>query len=151
MKKQIIEGLFIVLGIMAVAYLLATCCARAHEHQAGESTQQAAVVEFYRTWHRPKGEFSVVHRQASCCWSDGPNQDCFPVGGRKVIDGVEWLTPDVSEASTQAQLAFGGRWWPNKYHTAEDEQVDPRESPDGRSHMCVTGDAIICYVRGWGQ
>lgn len=124
----------------------------AHEHQPGETSEQARVVEFYKTWHRPKGEFSITHRSPMCCYGDGRQQDCFPVLARRINEkGEEELTPDVTGAATEAQAEYGGKWYPNVFHVTEDEQIDPRDSPDGRSHMCVSGQAVICYVRGWGQ
>jgi len=145
----------LVYGIL-VAALLLRCChgvpAHAHEHKVGETSEQARVVEFYKTWHRPKGEYSIKHREPLCCWGSGLQQDCFPVLARRFNDkGQEELTPDVSGTPTQVQLEYGGKWWPNIYKVTEDQQVDPRESPDGRSHMCITGQSIICYVRGWGN
>lgn len=138
--------------LMAVCTTLTWSALNAHEHMAGESPEQARVVQFYKTWKRPKGDYSIVHRVGSCCYGDGASQDCFPVLARRVnAQGQEELTPDVTGAATEAQAQYGGRWFPNNKHVTEDEQPDPRESPDGRSHMCVAGEMIVCYVRGWGN
>ncbi len=124
----------------------------AHEHQPGESDEQARVIAFYQTWHRPKGDYSIVHRMPLCCYARGERQDCFPVLARRFDEkGHEELTPDVTGLPAAVQLEYGGKWYSNAYHVTEDEQPDPRESPDGRSHMCITGQSIVCYVRGSGQ
>ncbi len=126
--------------------------AHAHEHMAGESEAQARVVEFYKTWKRPKGEFAINHRQSSCCYGDGASQDCFPVlAMRKDKDGFWEVMPDVTGAHTQAQAEYGGKWYSLRYHIGEDEQPDPRSSPDGRSHVCVSGQAAVCYVPATGS
>lgn len=130
---------------------LLPCTALAHEHQPGETTEQQRIVEFYRTWKRPKGEFSIVHRQPSCCYGDGAEQDCFPVLKERINEkGEREVMPDVSGAHTQAQMEYGGKWYPLIYGIEENKQPDPRESPDGRSHVCVTGAAAVCYVPGFG-
>lgn len=145
--KQLLCGLALLAGVSIPANQPS-----AHVHAAGETSEQARVIEFYRTWHRPKGDYSIKHREPLCCWAEGDNQDCYPVLARRTNEkGQEELTPDVSGASTAAQAEYGSKWWPNVYHITEDEQPDPRESPDGRSHMCITGQAIVCYVRGSGQ
>ena len=125
----------------------------AHEHKAGESTEAARIVEFYSTWKRPKGDFSVIHRQPTCCYGSGSQQDCFPVlAVRKNEQGITEVMPDVTDAATEAQARYGSRWYPLNHNIEEDKQPDARESPDGRSHVCVapSGDAI-CYVAGYGN
>lgn len=144
--------LWVVIGAIALTLILWFRHAQAHEHMHGESVEQARVIEFYRTWYRPKGDFSVVHRQSSCCYSQGANQDCFPVlAERTRPDGVREVMPDVTGASTQAQANYGGKWYALTHHINENEQPDPRESPDGRSHVCVAGEAAVCYVPGTGS
>jgi hypothetical protein len=126
--------------------------ARAHEHEAGESAERARVIEFYRSWLRPKGNFSVEHRVNSCCFGSGSQQDCFPVEAtRKNAKGELEVMPDVSEAATEAQANYGAKWYTLDTGVEEDKQPDPRESPDGRSHVCIVGNYIVCYVPGQGS
>jgi hypothetical protein len=125
--------------------------ARAHEHQPGETDEQARIVQFYKTWLRPKGDFSIPHRQNSCCFAAGDSQDCFPVLADRDVGHGHEIMLDVEGASTLAQSHYGGRWFPVKDHIEENIQPDPRESPDGRSHACVTqGGVVVCYVPGYG-
>jgi len=124
----------------------------AHEHQPGETAEQQRIVDFYASWHRPKGDYQIEHRRPLCCYGTGARQDCFPVLARRVsTDGKEELMPDVSGLPTTVQAEYGYKWYPNNYHVTEDQQIDPRESPDGRSHMCILGNTVVCYVRGWGE
>jgi hypothetical protein len=138
--------LFVLAAVVGFVVLLHMARpARAHEHQAGESAEQARVVEFYRSWRRPKGEFSIQHRTPMCCYAEGANQDCFPVAEmRKGADGVPEIRLDT-------QTAYGSRWYPLNTGVEEDKQPDPRESPDGRSHACIVGQAVVCYVPGQGS
>jgi hypothetical protein len=124
--------------------------AHAHEHKPGETSEQARVVEFLRKWQRPKGNFGIVHRQGSCCYSTGEHQDCFPVKQVRVRNGVTEILPDTDDASTTAQANYS-RWFPLTTGVEEDKQPDPRESPDGRSYVCIAGAQIICFVNGTGM
>lgn len=146
------RSLLVFFIVLAAVFLLRGCNhARAHEHQKGELPEQARVIEFYRTWHRPKGSYSIKHREPLCCFAEGKNQDCFPVlGFRKDDSGVIEVKPNTDGASTDTQLEFGD-WYKLNTGVEEDKQIDPRESPDGRSHVCIVGQAIVCYVAGSGQ
>lgn len=149
------------LGLMMWVLSLGSCGFVApgmgHEHAAGESTEQARIVDFYRTWHRPKGEYSIKHREPMCCYGFGDKQDCFPVLARKIVvdsqGSHEELMPDVTGASTAAQVEYGDKWYSNAYKVDESMQTDGtgRDSPDGRSHMCIQGQTVVCYVPGWGN
>lgn len=146
-----IVAALLVVVLTCVCVLISAIPLRAHEHMPGENTEQARIIEFYKTWKRPKGEFSVIHRQSSCCYGDGAQQDCFPVLQERINEkGQREVMPDVTGAHTQAQAEYGGKWYPLIYNIEENKQIDPRESPDGRSHVCVTGEAAVCYVPGFG-
>ncbi len=142
------------IALLTVAFTTLTCVGlEAHEHKPGESTEAARVVEFYSSWKRPKGDFSINHRMPTCCYGSGSQQDCFPVLATRINEkGVREVMPDVSGAATEAQVKYGDKWYPLNHSIEEDKQPDPRESPDGQSHVCVapSGDAI-CYVPGWGN
>lgn len=143
---------FCFIMLILVLFMATIYKAKAHEHMAGESTEQARVIEFYKTWHRPKGDFSMTHRVGLCCYAGGDSQDCFPVLAQRTNEkGIIEVTPDVSGATTMVQARYGGKWWPLIHNIEEDKQPDPRESPDGRSHMCVTDSVVLCYVAGAGN
>ena len=144
--------LFFVIMFLIVLGMSWLSSVRAHEHAPGESTEQARIVGFYKTWKRPKGEFAITHRQSYCCYGDGARQDCFPVLKERVNEkGIREVMPDVTGAHPQAQTEYGNKWYPLNYGIEENKQPDPRESPDGRSHVCVSGMSAICYVPGYGN
>lgn len=116
----------------------------AHEHQAGESEEEARTIEFLRNWKRPRGPYNIGHRVSTCCYIGGMQQDCFPVKETRIEHGVTFVFPD-----TEGHIEYA-RWYQIPEGVAEDEQPDPRESPDGRSYVCVAGNNVICYVRGSG-
>jgi hypothetical protein len=84
---------------------------------------------FYSTWMQPD------HRDISCCH----NQDCKP-------------------AASKFQF---GHWWAkqekdNEWVPIPDGKVEQeRDSPDGRSHLCMRRNrigqySVYCFVRGAG-
>jgi hypothetical protein len=170
-KSPMLDTVFFIVIMLAIVFVVAllftrtphrlhwmsdliTSPAYAHEHMQGENPEQARVIEFYRTWQRPKGVFSVEHRERSCCYAAGDYQDCFPVlairKSRK--DGVWEVYPDLAGTSTKAQITYNN-WYRLDTKVDEDLQPDPRESPDGRSHVCISEGAqvVVCYVPGSGQ
>jgi hypothetical protein len=119
--------------------------AYAHEHQAGETAEQAQTTEWLRRWRRPTGEFAgVPHRHDPCCYVDGKDQDCFLVKERRIVDGVLEVFPE-SEGHP-----LYDRWYPVNTGVTEEDQKDPRDSPDGRSYVCISGQLVICFVNGSG-
>lgn len=140
--------------LSALLITAAVTPALAHVHKPGETPEAARVVEFYKTWLRPQGVFSVQHRQNACCWSEGTNQDCFPVlAFRRDEKGVLEITLDTSESdSEEAHKNFDGKWYKLNTKVEENIQIDPRESPDHRAHACVApaAEMVVCFVPGWG-
>jgi hypothetical protein len=117
----------------------------AHEHVAGESTEEARTIEWLRKWKRPSGDFAgIVHREKSCCYVTGLQQDCFPVDAVRVVDGVTEVKP---YAPGKGQY---NTWYPLNHGIEEHLQKDDRESPDGRSYVCIQGQLAVCYVAGSG-
>lgn len=117
----------------------------AHEHQLGESITQAQTIEWLRQWARPKGDFQGIgHRTQSCCYISGTKQDCFAIKQVRYVDGVLEVFPD-SEGHAEYDV-----WYPIKHGIAEDIQKDPRDSPDGRSYVCIQGQEAVCFVQGSG-
>jgi hypothetical protein len=119
--------------------------APAHEHQAGETAERAETIEWLRRWRRPTGEFAgVPHRHDPCCYIAGKDQDCFLVKERRIVDGILEVFPE-SEGHPDYD-----RWYKVNTGVTEEDQKDPRDSPDGRSYVCISGQLVICFVNGSG-
>ena len=117
---------------LALAAMIVTVTfALAQEH--GHPPQDAEIHhQFYKTWKYPKARDSTGTRKGSCC----NLTDCHPTEIKRM----------------------GGRWWAKSRDGKSDLQIpeeimehnqpDPRESPDGRSHVCVVNRNVICAVLG---
>jgi len=57
------------------------------------------------------------------------------------VDGVLEAFPDTSDPTYQ-------KWYKLNTGVDEDLQKDPRESPDGRSYICIQGELPVCFVQG---
>ncbi len=112
---------------MTLALIWGTAALSQHSHEG-------LVGQFYATWYRPAG-IGIPHRQQSCC----NEQDCYTTTFKKV--GVQWLFWD---RETQA-------WRHVPEGILEHNQPDPRESPDGSSHVCASPNHVFCAVIGSGQ
>jgi hypothetical protein len=133
-----------VAAIFLVVFVFITI-AFAHEHKANETPEQARVIEFLRSWKRPMGPYSGVSpRTMSCCYINGLQQDCFAVKQVRIVDGAYEVFPDV-----EGHLEYA-RWYHVPPSIDEANQADPRESPDGRSYVCIAGQSVICFVAGTG-
>jgi len=132
----------------AVLTIVLTCFAlpaAAHEAHEDMTPEEKRVMEFLSTWKRPAGNFSnIKHRQEWCCYINGPKQDCFRVKQVRRVDGVLEAFPDTSDPTYQ-------KWYKLNTGVDEDLQKDPRESPDGRSYICIQGELPVCFVAGSGQ
>jgi hypothetical protein len=97
-----------------------------HEHQS-------IAGQFYATWLRPNGGHP---RTWSCCSS----KDCYQTVIKR--QGGHWY----------AQRREDGQWIPIPDEKLEHLQIDPRESPDGQSHVCAPppwdGNGVYCAVIG---
>jgi hypothetical protein len=113
-----------------------------HKH-----SEDAQVQNFLGKWTRPKGQFSITHRVSSCCWSSGANQDCSPVAQTRVVNGVIEVRPDLTDYSGTVDY---NAWYKVDTGVNEVDQPDPRESPDGRSYVCVAANEVVCFVPGAG-
>lgn len=108
----------------------------AHDASMAADPEQARVFQFYSTWMRPKGLYAgMIHRSQSCCRST----DCFPVAETRMEHGQYLVRPESSPTFYRVPSSI-----------VESEQSDPRESPDGRSHVCIIGGAVVCFVEGIG-
>lgn len=131
----------VLLGLLC----LITHVAVAHEHTDGATQAQKRVVDFLRSWRRPRGNYSgIAHRTQSCCYVAGPSQDCFAVLQARRVNGILEVFPD-----SEGHPAYDF-WYKVNTGVDEDLQEDPRESPDGRSYVCIQGQQVVCYVGGSG-
>lgn len=110
----------VVLFIVLAAWLLLQFPITARAH---DHSTMGATGKFYSTWMMPDAP------HVSCC-----NQnDCAPaLKARQDPMGI-W----------HAQRESDGKWFmipPEKVVT----------SPDGRSHLCVLNDRVLCFVAGSG-
>lgn len=129
--RAIILG--VTLGLLA-ALGLGSVKAQDHNHPP----EHAAIHEqFYNSWLRPEHRDDSGKRTASCC----NKKDCRPSPFRPRADGDF----DV--------LTLKGEWVRFPATLMEENQSDPRESPDGLSHACVNPESRqpLCGVRGSGQ
>src|ERR1700757_1819763 len=102
-EKAITLAVYLALMFSIVTVMALLWPVHAHEHQMNESAEQARVVDFYKTWKRPKGDFASSHRVGSCCYAAGDSQDCFPVLAIRHNDKGELeVMPDVTGTSTLA-------------------------------------------------
>ena len=122
--------------IMATAVALGVVwCARGVFGQ--EHTHEGAVGKFYETWRAP-AQRHLAHREVGCC----NNLDCRPVLELRKRRG-----DGLTEVLVQMAPAFPPAWYPVPAGIWEDNQEDPRESPDGRAHVCIRSGQVVCAVR----
>jgi hypothetical protein len=109
-------------AIVACAAVALGAPARGEEH--AHPPQDAAIHEqFYATWMRPD------QPDQSCC----NRRDCAPATAVRRRNG-RW------------QAFRDGEWL-----TIPPEKIERhRDSPDGRSHLCAVGRAVLCFVPGAG-
>jgi hypothetical protein len=104
-----------------------------HHHEGATE----AVDRFYSRWMVPPA------RQSLCC----NRIDCAAAETR-LVDGhweFRWIN------RTHEILAANGGWLRVPKRLIENYQTDPRESPDGLAHVCISGSGIpLCAVLGSG-
>lgn len=88
--------------------------------------------KFYSTWYRPEMRAPDGQRQHSCC----NDRDCYPTQFKNV--GGTWFFLRREDQ----------RWTPVPDGILEQNQIDPRESPDGRGHVCASPYNVFCAVLG---
>jgi hypothetical protein len=127
-----VPGLFIaaliVIAAMLLVYLLPAGAQEIHHHDG----QTEVVDKFYSTWLAPnRGQ----PRVSSCC----NKMDCSPADIKR--ENGHWY----GRRRTDANWSF----IPDAL--IESNQGDPRESPDGQNHICIsTGGVPLCAVLGSG-
>jgi hypothetical protein len=133
------EGFRAALFIFGGAALLYWLLYPASGQELHQHTHDGEVGHFYQTWMRP-GDVAVgiPHRKHSCC----NEKDCYSTSFKFV--GGTWF----------AQRREDGEWMPIPVGILEDNQPDPRDSPDGRGHVCMqppgNGNMVYCAVVGSG-
>ncbi len=109
--------------------------------------------KFYNTWKRPdmragdngvgiapwqsQRGMGVGDRYASCCSSE----DCEPVTALRSNNG-----------HYEVQTKRTPEWTPIPDKLIEQNYNDPKESPDGRTHVCInrTTGVVLCFTLGGG-
>jgi hypothetical protein len=125
----------IVLGVLAFALLTGDSKAQEHSHHSHPPQDAELHHTFYVTWNMPNnGE----PREKSCC----NKHDCYPTQIKRVGETYFALRREDQQ------------WVPIPHSKIEHNQPDPRESPDGRNHVCMTppqhGVNVYCAVLGSG-
>ena len=110
------------LAVLTVLALLAcVAAASAHDHSLFGPAGR-----FYPTWQMPDAP------HVSCC----SENDCAPARKARQDPMGIW----------HAQRDSDGKWF-----AIPPEKVElNRDSPDGRSHLCVLADRVLCFVAGQG-
>jgi len=121
---------------MVVASLLTACVINAFGQEHNHPPEDAAIHDkFYSTWIRPDQP-----QLGSCC----SNKDCYPTEFKRV--GKQW----------HAKRREDGAWIAVPPEKFEHNRVDgtPRDSPDGRNHVCMQPpgeyDFVFCAALGGG-
>jgi hypothetical protein len=97
-----------------------------HHHEG----MTAELDRFYSYWLQPN---QGLQRVMGCC----SHIDCYPVEAR--FDGTNWWYKHRES----------GRFLPVPIDKVEHLQSDPKESPDGRNHVCASKSGhVYCFVAG---
>lgn len=141
-KNSLIDTILFVGIMLAVAVVIAVLIHRAPHHRFGliapayahdaamaKSAEEALLFKFYSDWKR------MPARYYSCC----SQVDCHEVSVRR--ERGRWYFFDKAQ----------GLWREIPEEVIESNAVDPRESPDGRNHVCYNGGYVFCAVLGSGQ
>jgi len=108
------------------------------EHHSHPPQDEALHDKFYSTWMRPVKFGLNTRRTISCC----SKLDCYPAEVKR--EGGTWF---VKQRET-------GNWVVVPDEIIEQNQPDPRESPDGRAHVCLQASfeapMLYCFTHGGG-
>jgi hypothetical protein len=121
---------------IVLAFLIAFICivfsfkAWGHDAEMAKDPDEARVFAFYDGWKRPPARFY------SCC----SKTDCHVVDLKRDEHGK------LMFFDTSQQL-----WRVIPEEIIESNLADPRESPDGRNHVCYNSMYVFCAVLGSGQ
>ncbi len=116
---------FLAFGFVAFG----TAAALAHDHPDGKIDDK--IGKFYETW-------TVAPRRiVSCC----NQKDCYAAQIRRGPGGLEYLHK------------WTNTWAPLPPSVIEQNQVDPRESPNSENHVCASEhypENVFCATLGSG-
>lgn len=107
--------------LIGLALLATAARVSAHDH-----SKMGAAGDFYATWKMPDAPW------VSCC----NMQDCAPALKATQDPSGQW----------HAQRESDGKWFVIPAEKVEQE----RDSPDGRSHLCVLNDRVLCFLPAGG-
>lgn len=129
-----------------ISYLASSCwllcvllspLTQAQEH--GHPPEDAELHDkFYESWLMPAEYQGSSRRTRSCC----NKIDCYPAQVKR--ENGRWYVLQREHV----------QWIEIPEHIIEQNQPDPRESPDGRSHVCMQASPVdpyvFCFVHGSG-
>ena len=119
--------------LLTLFLLISTAAAQDHSHHPPQD--QRLHDTFYNSWRMPNGG---QPRGSSCC----SDRDCYPTA------------IELREGRYYARRREDGAWIQIPRWKLEHTQEDPRESPDGQSHVCMPppghGNGVYCAVLGGG-
>ncbi len=115
---------------IVILALLSVGTATSHDSGTAQSLEEARVFHFYSTWYR------IPDRTFSCCNMN----DCHTVEIRR--EGEQYFFLDN---------VYTHSWRLIPPARLEHNAKDPRESPDGSSHVCFIASNVYCAVLGSGQ
>lgn len=130
LKMRVWDGLLIVVIFVLLLFMfLYSRPVGAQEHPPQD---MALHDKFYSGWLVPN---AGAARVSSCC----NKMDCAPADTK--FEGGHWY----------GRRRIDPQWILIPDQLIESNQGDPRESPDGQSHLCVhPGGHILCAVLGGG-
>ena len=114
-------------GILAAFVAAFSFAALAHDHSTPAG-------QFYQRWKQPLNRDADGQRTQSCC----SDYDCEQT--QIVRKDGKWYARDHKMARGRDVLIPDDK--------LESNQADPRESPDGRSHVCLNAGNVLCAVLG---
>ncbi len=118
--------------VLIALLLLSAGVATSHDPGTAKSPEEARVFYFYQTWYR------IPERTMSCCNVN----DCH-VAEIKQRDGHWFFLDRITRLAPV--------WREIPPDRLEQNASDPRESPDGSSHVCFNAMYVLCAVLGSGQ
>jgi hypothetical protein len=116
-------------------------------------THEGEVGKFYQSWRQPLNRDGYGNRTVPCCGG----QDCRPILEMRKNENGQIAYPSNRVFPSQWKILIKvpydnvPMWVAVPDAVWEDNQPDPRDSPDGRGHACLTYSGYItCAVRAPG-
>jgi len=144
MDRNLLDNLlgFILVAIVVafvVGGLFVALIVKAFSQEHNHPPQDEALHEkFYSTWNMPIDYDGNGRRTKSCC----NKEDCYPTQVKREDGHWYFLQREYQQ------------WVRIPDHIIEQNQLDPRESPDGQAHVCANkskdGTIVFCFTHGGG-